>query len=171
MMKSRSTFRNTCGCRIWRTKSFRDTGVWAGFGPHFEKPIGLNETKEVLIEKYRGGADREDVHLQSGRVRLYRPRSEQASRADALCAEERRGPPLGQSRRCNTARSASSSKARARTARHRPRSWAKIGASSRPRTMRCDFTLASLRTSSSSVRSIGTKCITSPATCSATTSS
>jgi hypothetical protein len=34
-------------------EAFRDTGVWAGFGPHFEKPIGLNETKEVLIEKYQ----------------------------------------------------------------------------------------------------------------------
>lgn len=33
-------------------EEFRDTGMWAGFGPHFEKPIGLNETKEVLIEKY-----------------------------------------------------------------------------------------------------------------------
>src|SRR4051812_18483065 len=34
-------------------EAFRDTGVWAGFGPHFKKPIGLNETKEVLIEKYQ----------------------------------------------------------------------------------------------------------------------
>jgi hypothetical protein len=34
-------------------EEFRDTGVWAGFGPRFEKPIGLNETKEVLIEKYQ----------------------------------------------------------------------------------------------------------------------
>src|SRR3954451_6541434 len=34
-------------------EAYRDTGVWAGFGPHFKKPIGLNETKEVLIEKYQ----------------------------------------------------------------------------------------------------------------------
>lgn len=34
-------------------EAFRDTGVWAGFGPHFEKPIGLNETKEMLVEKYQ----------------------------------------------------------------------------------------------------------------------
>jgi hypothetical protein len=33
-------------------EAFRDTGLWAGFGPHFEKPIGINETKEVLVEKY-----------------------------------------------------------------------------------------------------------------------
>ncbi len=33
-------------------EQFRDTGLWAGFGPHFQKAIGINETKEVLIEKY-----------------------------------------------------------------------------------------------------------------------
>jgi hypothetical protein len=33
-------------------EEFRDTGLWVGYGPHFQKPIGLNETKEVLVEKY-----------------------------------------------------------------------------------------------------------------------
>jgi hypothetical protein len=33
-------------------EEFRDTGLWAGFGPRFQKPIGLNETKELLVEKY-----------------------------------------------------------------------------------------------------------------------
>jgi hypothetical protein len=33
-------------------EAFRDTGVWAGFGPRFQKPIGLNETKEMLVEKF-----------------------------------------------------------------------------------------------------------------------
>lgn len=33
-------------------ESFGSTGLWAGFGPRFLKPIGLNETKEMLIEKY-----------------------------------------------------------------------------------------------------------------------
>jgi hypothetical protein len=33
-------------------EEFRDTGVWAGFGPRFQKPIGLNETKEMLVEKF-----------------------------------------------------------------------------------------------------------------------
>jgi hypothetical protein len=33
-------------------EQYADTGVWAGFGPHFQKPIGLNETKEVLVEKF-----------------------------------------------------------------------------------------------------------------------
>jgi hypothetical protein len=33
-------------------ESFGDTGLWAGFGPRFLKPIGINETKEMLVEKY-----------------------------------------------------------------------------------------------------------------------
>jgi hypothetical protein len=32
-------------------ETFRDTGLWAGFGPEFHKPVGLNETKEMLVEK------------------------------------------------------------------------------------------------------------------------
>jgi hypothetical protein len=35
-------------------EEFRDTRVWAGFGPHFQKPIGINETKEMLVEKFDG---------------------------------------------------------------------------------------------------------------------
>ena len=31
---------------------FGSTGLWAGFGPRFLKPIGINETKEMLVEKY-----------------------------------------------------------------------------------------------------------------------
>ncbi len=33
-------------------ESFRETKLFAGFGPQFQKPIGLNETKEVLVEKF-----------------------------------------------------------------------------------------------------------------------
>jgi hypothetical protein len=33
-------------------ESYGSTGLWAGFGPRFLKPIGLNETKEMLVEKY-----------------------------------------------------------------------------------------------------------------------
>lgn len=33
-------------------ESFGSTGIWAGFGQHFLKPIGLNETKEMLMEDY-----------------------------------------------------------------------------------------------------------------------
>lgn len=34
-------------------ETFRDSGVWAGFGPRFSKQIGLNETKEMLVERFR----------------------------------------------------------------------------------------------------------------------
>jgi len=33
-------------------ESFGSTGLWAGFGPRFLKPIGINETKELLVEKF-----------------------------------------------------------------------------------------------------------------------
>ena len=33
-------------------ESYGATGLWAGFGPRFHKPIGLNETKEMLAEKF-----------------------------------------------------------------------------------------------------------------------
>jgi hypothetical protein len=34
-------------------EEFAGAGVWAGFGPKFSKPIGLNETKELLIERFK----------------------------------------------------------------------------------------------------------------------
>jgi len=34
-------------------ESYGATGLWAGFGPRFHKPIGLNETKEMLAEKFK----------------------------------------------------------------------------------------------------------------------
>jgi len=34
-------------------EEFGSTGLWAGFGPRFLKPIGINETKEMLVEKFR----------------------------------------------------------------------------------------------------------------------
>jgi hypothetical protein len=33
-------------------EEFGSTGLWAGFGPRFLKPIGNNETKEMLVEKF-----------------------------------------------------------------------------------------------------------------------
>jgi hypothetical protein len=33
-------------------EQFDGAGVWAGFGPRFSKPIGINETKEMLLEKF-----------------------------------------------------------------------------------------------------------------------
>jgi hypothetical protein len=35
-------------------EEFRSSDVYAGFGPVFQKPIGLNETKEILIHKFEG---------------------------------------------------------------------------------------------------------------------
>ena len=34
-------------------EEFGSSGLWAGFGKHFLKPIGLNETKELLMERFR----------------------------------------------------------------------------------------------------------------------
>jgi len=34
-------------------EEFGNTGLWAGFGPRFLKPIGINETTEMLVEKYQ----------------------------------------------------------------------------------------------------------------------
>lgn len=33
-------------------EAFGSTGIWAGFGKRFLKPIGINETKEMLMERY-----------------------------------------------------------------------------------------------------------------------
>lgn len=33
-------------------EAFGSTGLWAGFGPRFLKAIGINETKQMLMEKY-----------------------------------------------------------------------------------------------------------------------
>jgi len=33
-------------------EEFASTGLWAGFGPRFLKPIGINETKQMLMEKF-----------------------------------------------------------------------------------------------------------------------
>jgi hypothetical protein len=33
-------------------EEFASSGLWAGFGPRFLKPIGINETKEMLVERF-----------------------------------------------------------------------------------------------------------------------
>lgn len=35
-------------------EAYDETNLWAGFGERFVKPIGLNETKEVLMGKFQG---------------------------------------------------------------------------------------------------------------------
>jgi len=34
-------------------EEFGSTGLWAGFGTHFLKAVGINETKQMLMEKYQ----------------------------------------------------------------------------------------------------------------------
>jgi hypothetical protein len=34
-------------------EDFDGAGVWAGFGPRFTKPVGVNETKEMLVQRFR----------------------------------------------------------------------------------------------------------------------
>ncbi len=35
-------------------EEFGEAGLWAGFGDHFERPIGINETKQLLSAKFAG---------------------------------------------------------------------------------------------------------------------
>ena len=35
-------------------EDFASSQLWAGFGPTFLKPVGINETKEMLMAKYAG---------------------------------------------------------------------------------------------------------------------
>ncbi len=34
-------------------EEFLASGLWAGFGPRFLKPVGINETKQMLMEKFK----------------------------------------------------------------------------------------------------------------------
>jgi hypothetical protein len=46
------TLRQYMRLQNFANEEFGATGLWAGFGPRFLKPIGINETKEMLMEKY-----------------------------------------------------------------------------------------------------------------------
>jgi hypothetical protein len=46
------TLRQYMRLQNFANEAFGSTGLWAGFGPRFLKPIGINETKEMLMEKY-----------------------------------------------------------------------------------------------------------------------
>jgi hypothetical protein len=39
--------------RNFANEEFGSTGLWAGFGTHFLKAVGINETKQMLMEKYQ----------------------------------------------------------------------------------------------------------------------
>ena len=46
------TLRQYMRLQNFANEEFGSTGLWAGFGTRFLKPIGINETKEMLMEKY-----------------------------------------------------------------------------------------------------------------------
>lgn len=46
------TLRQYMRLQNFANEEYGSTGIWAGFGPRFLKPVGLNETKEMLMEKY-----------------------------------------------------------------------------------------------------------------------
>jgi hypothetical protein len=47
------TLRQYMRLQNFANEEYGSTGIWAGFGPRFLKPVGLNETKEMLMEKYQ----------------------------------------------------------------------------------------------------------------------
>jgi len=46
------TLRQYMRLQNFANEEFGSTGLWAGFGPRFLKPIGINETKEMLVERF-----------------------------------------------------------------------------------------------------------------------
>jgi hypothetical protein len=46
------TLRQYMRLQNFANEEYGATGIWAGFGPRFLKPVGINETKEMLMEKY-----------------------------------------------------------------------------------------------------------------------
>ena len=132
-------------------ESYGSTGLWAGFGPRFHKPIGLNETKEMLAEKFTEVPVKKTYTCDPQAFGyLDRPQNKLLVPMHYVLKNDKTNH-LG-ARRCNTARSASSRK----TATAARPSSAKIGASSPRWTTRCGSTSASPKTSSSAARSTAT---------------
>jgi hypothetical protein len=46
------TLRQYMRLQNFANEEYGSTGIWAGFGPEFQKPVGINETKEMLMEKF-----------------------------------------------------------------------------------------------------------------------
>jgi hypothetical protein len=46
------TLRQYMRLQNFANEEFDATQIWAGFGPKFLKPVGINETKEMLMEKF-----------------------------------------------------------------------------------------------------------------------
>ena len=47
------TFAQYMRLQNFANESFGNSNIWAGFGPDFTKPVGINETKEMLVAKFR----------------------------------------------------------------------------------------------------------------------
>ena len=147
-------------------ESFGSTGLWAGFGPRFLKPIGLNETKEMLVEKFAAVPVKKTYTCDpQAHGYLDRPQNKLLVPMHYVLKNDKANH-LAR-RRCNTARSASSRKT---VTAARPSS-ARTGASSPRWTMKCGFMSASPRTWSSAAPSTRTSSGGSPATCSTAKSS
>jgi hypothetical protein len=78
-------------------EEFDDAGVWAGFGKRFERPIGLNETKQVLSAKFPNVPIRKTYtcdpnefgYLDQGKKQLLVP-------MHYVIKNDKENPPLGQ---------------------------------------------------------------------------
>ena len=51
-MRARSQLRQYMRLQNFANEEYDATQIWAGFGPRFHKPVGINETKEMLMEKF-----------------------------------------------------------------------------------------------------------------------
>ena len=60
-------------------EEFGSTSLWAGFGQRFLKPIGLNETKEMLVEKFEKVPIQKTYTCNPSGVRLPRPSRRRSS--------------------------------------------------------------------------------------------
>ena len=122
-------------------ESFGSTGLWAGFGPRFLKPIGINETKEMLIEKYAKVPVKKTYTADPQQFGyLDRPQNKLLIPMHYVLKNDKASQLAGP--RCNTARCGSSR----RTATAARPSWARTGASSPRWTTRCGCPWAPPRT-------------------------
>ena len=144
-------------------EEFGSTGLWAGFGKTFLKPIGLNETKEMLVEKFENVPIKKTYTCNPAEFGyLDQPQNKLRVPMHYVLKNDKANQlgvhplPYGKVRIFIDGGGESG----------RRRSSARTGASSRRSTTRCSSTWAWPRTSSSSGRSRRTSASTSAATCS-----
>ena len=112
-MRRRSTLSQYMRLQNFANEEFGGTGLWAGFGQRFLKPIGLNETKEMLVEKFEQVPIKKTYTCNPQEFDyLDRRRTSSACRC-TTCSRTTR-PTTWARPRCRTARCASSSTAASR---------------------------------------------------------